>query len=433
MRKIPFTKLLGITTICLQILTQSCKGLPDPDEEIIPDKSFYFLKNGDEQRGLANSFLSDSISIILYDYLGDKKIVAGNRVYFELIKGEGFVDQQLVLTNHNGYAGTRWKLGDKTNSQIVRASIYKSDGYYLNSLYFNALGFRYNIWDTINTSPEVNMQYLASHRINRVTFMTDHTSTLYKQGNYHFDWLRVNNAFFLNARQVEIDSTGNIWVGNWRGEIFKSIDNGSNWSACTKPFSGYSGFFEFSITSDGYIWATAPNYNLRYSADGGNTWVNTTLPINEKLGEIYRLSDNRLLLLSLNTQLFRSSDNFQTWVNLNAPGYPLNLYVTENDVVILINQQNNRSILRSTNAGDNFTLVYSTMPYFSGWMRHGFHKWGNTYYVLVQGKNILKTTDFQNFEEVYTNLYLYDMFVDHRGTLMATTLNKKNFFYFAVE
>jgi len=104
---------------------------------------------------------------------------------------------------------------------------------------------------------------------------------------------------------------------------------------------------------------------------------------------------------------------------MEAPELSIKLYVTENDEIIIINQDNGFSIYKSTDMGENYTRVYSTWPEFGTLMDHIFHKHGDIYYVLVPGYGILKTPDLENFEIYWRNNALNDLFMDHNGVLIA--------------
>ncbi len=185
------------------------------------------------------------------------------------------------------------------------------------------------------------------------------------------------------------------------------------------------------VSSDKYIWVTTNGYALRCSRDGGETWTCDSIGLapKELLGDVFRLSNGTLLFHSLNCNLNKSENDGKTWLPVQAPEYSIKLYVTEKDEIIICNQDGGFSIYKSTDLGQHFHRVYSVWPEFGTLMDHIFHKFKNSYYVMIPGYGILKTDDFNTFEVYWHNTNLNNLFMDHNGVLIAKDWNHDKVYY----
>jgi hypothetical protein len=407
---------LNALFIILALLV-SCKDYPDPLVNTV--ESISFQNNVYDQKGFAGSYLNDSILVYARDNFGYWAI-SGYQVRFSVIKGGGETDEDVVLTNHFGIASTRWKLGEFSNDQQLEASLFSSDGKKLSKLNFSAFGFKSDIWDATTASPEINITDMAADTMNGLTFAIPNNGLL-RRGERYFDWVQVTNFNMASPRTIDIARDLTFYISTWEGQVYKSNDHGLNWLACTSPWSDYFYYIDLRVTSDNCLWVTAPGKQLLCSSDRGNSWFESSagLPASERLGDIFRLTDGTLFLLSLNYGLYKSMDDGHSWSKMNSPEYPLKLYGTEKDELILINQDNGISIYKSTDKGDHFTLKYTVMPEFTTLMNHTVHKRGKEYYLLIPGYGILHTLDFETFNNFWRNSSVYDLYMDDKGVFLV--------------
>jgi len=403
-----------IILFCIVTFISSCAKYPDPSYQNLED--YRFNKSGSDQKAFACNYINDSISVQIENLIA-YYCAQGLQVQFNVMAGGGSVDQSTVITDNNGFAYTNWKLGEETCQQLVRANVLDYTGKLLSEIDFRAFSFRFNTWDTVTIRPDIRINDMVADTINNLTFMTS-GGTLYRQGDNYFDWDEIKNIDFTHS--IEIDNEGTLYAGT-RGELVKSTDQGKTWLTCNKPMPDYSGHFFLVVSSDNYIWVTAINYALRCSRDGGFTWTcdSTGLAPMELLGDVFRLTDGTLLFHSLNCHLYKSEDDGKTWTAMEAPELSIKLYVTENDEIIIINQDYGISIYKSTDMGEHYTRKISVMPEFGTLIDHIFHKYGDIYYVLVPGYGILKTPDLEKFEIYWRNTGLNNLFMDHNGVLIA--------------
>lgn len=86
--------------------------------------------SGDNQTGTANQFLAQPLKVRVLDYKGSGQSKVP--VYFTVTAGGGSVETTSILTDKDGYAQTRWKIGDQNVIQTVEAKVKRSDGSLIN-------------------------------------------------------------------------------------------------------------------------------------------------------------------------------------------------------------------------------------------------------------------------------------------------------------
>jgi hypothetical protein len=402
----------------------SCEKYPDPSSKNLIN--YYYTYYGLNQRTFTDSYLNDSVTLYIN---GDVNNSPDFEIHFDVTKGGGSVDQGLFFAEMAHSVGTKWKLGNLPGEQILKASIYEKTGRYLGSFNYTSYAFKHHIWQAVTTNPEITISDMVVDTINHLTFISS-SNQIYKQGANYFDWTPLVSFQSQWLSSLEIDKNGIIYVAKWNGELIKSTDHGDNWVSCTKPIPSNMNYFDLEITPDGTLWAYTWDKPLRFSKDGGNTWVITNLNGGHQNATICLLSDGTLLLLSI-SKLFRSEDGGSNWTDLNISEYPMNLYVTKNDEVIILTQDNGFSIKKSVDRGEHFTRVYNVLHYGAGKVGHGFLTKGEVYCILIPGKGILTTLDFQNFNSLWSNSSIYDMFMDHQGTIIATEYNSQKAYYYS--
>lgn len=413
------------------VLIAFCMGCTDfPDPAYNPLESLVFTNNGLDKKGYAEDYITDSLLVTITEsYTG--AAVSGCRVEFEVTGGDGAVDDGVVITDANGNASTRWKLGGTITQHTVEARIFSTTGKFLATIPFTATVFLAGEWNATGAQPDIYITDMAADTINGIS-MAISGNTLYKQGDLYFNWIRLmDNNTYPDFRKIVIDNNLNFYVGNGYGQLYKSADHGMTWYECNKPWPEFSIYFFIKITSDNYIWISMPGKPLRCSRNGGLTWTteNAGLPDNEWLGDIYRLSDGSYFLLSQLNNLYQSIDGGHSWMPAIAPQNTIKLYVTPDDEIILFNRQGGISIHKSIDNGVSFDKKFTAFTQFELPMDHTVHKNGNYYYLLIPGYGILRTSNFETFEPYWVNHEASDMFMDDEGVFIAKQVNGGRVYY----
>jgi len=422
-------KLLTKIIIPIASLCWACSDFDDPARILTDRLTFQAL--GEFQTGFAGEYLTDSIMIRAYDDL-NYVVVPGMRVLFEVTGGGGELEKTSGYTDSRGIFATRWKLGSESNLQTLSATIYSDDDEYRGSLTFNATSIIKNGWNLFSNSVESRIRDMICDTISKTTLAIIN-GTIYRRTEGFFNWEPIDEYYIYQPRTFNKGEDGTFYLTTWEGLVYKSMNNGVSWTLCAKPFPDRPYYIDLRVTSDNYLWASVWGYGLTCSRDGGETWQKDTLGLKSEdlLGDIYRLSDGTHLLGSDGYfNLHKSMDDGHTWTKLDAPQFSLKLYVTDDDDLIMINQDHGYSLYKSTDKGAHFELKASFHAAFGASMFHTVHKWRGWYYILIPGHGIQKTTDFEKFTTFWRNENALDMFIDANGNIVVLLYNFNGIYYY---
>lgn len=173
-----------------------------------------------------------------------------------------------------------------------------------------------------------------------------------------------------SAIAVDPNNTNILYVGSPAGGIWKSTDNGSNWTPLSDelPQIGVSGIAIDYTNSNTIFIATGDkdssdtySVGVLKSIDGGLNWVTTGLSFtgtgNYAGDLIMHPTNNQIILCATNAGLYRTTDGGTTWVVEQTgdfsqgsvrfkPGDPTVVYATTES-----------RFYKSTNTGDSFTNI----------------------------------------------------------------------------
>jgi hypothetical protein len=411
-------------------INTSCNNYSDPSIETIENYNFSY--NQINEIAVGGEYLNDSVFIQVNNSISPFS-VKGFKIEFEILSGGGSMDKQEILTNPNGKASTRWKLGTQSFYQQAFAKIYDPDGKFLSTIQFTAYGMLYNAWNEVNSLPLSQLSDLASDTVNHQSWMIS-MSKVYKRGTNFLDWQLINEQKLNGAREIEIDKNGMVYIGTWYGELYKSTDHGQTWIKCTNPIPDRPYFFYFWITNDGDLWATHYERGLWHSKDGGMTWLNPVKVsgTNFNLSGVFRLKNRWLVsqidLNGVQSVIMKSEDDGMTWSPLTTPNYPYCYFVNDDDEIIVCTQGIFAEIHKSTDLGMTYKLVHSVPVTFgTGSQQTYFHKFGSYYYMAVPGFGILRTTNFEQFETFFDEPNINSLYIDHTGSaFVGGTQSKAN-------
>jgi len=420
MKKILFFLFFAILLACEQ-----------QDPAIILKQDYRFNEIGWDQRVVAGEAYSDSVGLDISGLEPGKNL----RIEFEVIRGGGSVDPGVAVTNENNQALTHWVTGMECTRQTVRARIFDSKGNLLSSRDLNNLAFREDRLDSLYYPPEPDLNDMAWNPLTQETYLVNGFD-LFRQGERYFDWNASHREELKGAREIEFDSQGNLYVGNNKGEILKSTDAGSSWEFISKPIPGFEGVLDFTVTQNDYLWITSYYHSLRCSRDGGTTWsVDTTgLAKNERIGDIYSLSDGTLLLMTLNSNLYQSTDDGHTWQSFDAPERVYTLFVTPEDEIIVFTLRilpglNGYTAYKADSLGGEFNKTDHIPSQFGARNLIHAYLYEGVYYVGIPGAGIYTTSDFEAFDEFVDIPRLFELFMTGEGTLIGTDIRRTEAYY----
>lgn len=159
----------------------------------------------------------------------------------------------------------------------------------------------------------------------------------------------------LGIKPLITNSDGNLFAGTGGNGVFRSTDNGNNWTQ-----SGLSdlSIWSLAINSSGHIFAGTMNQGVFRSTTNGSSWTQ----INDGFDNL----DNTVNSLAINSfghiyagsvnSIYRSTNNGNSWTAINSPNYngfyPL-VINSNNEIVVGAGSR----LFRSTNNGQNWTEI----------------------------------------------------------------------------
>jgi len=417
-----------IDILLLTVILFSCEKYPESGSEIL--ECINFSVNGNNQFAEAGQYVPDSVGIQLDTasliYNGSTNFIAS----IEVSEGGGSVDQTVINVKDDGKIQTRWKLGGESNAQKLKIILSDSEGNYLISNEINATSFLLGKWNEVESGYLTGIGDMVSDTVNHWSLLIS-GGKLYRNGEKFYQWEVVDESSISNIINIEMNSDNVLFAGTWDGDLYKSTDMGKNWLQCTKPIAGYSGYFELTITPNDYIWASCWDHGISCSKDGGLTWhKNQAGQTNEEImGRVYQLGDgSHIALAQGQMNIFRTTDDGITWKPLNTPQYSLSCYVTENNEIIALNQDNGYSLFKSVDYGQTYKLI-KAISRESGFcpIKHTFAKFGDSYYVLPAGGGLWKTSNFENtdFQKIGNFSEAELLYIDHKGAIYTNGIFDK--------
>ncbi|MCG6188646.1 sialidase family protein [Maribellus maritimus] len=418
----------GLFVLMLVILG-ACEKYPLSNSET--QEWLGFGVSGNYQSAEAGNYLPDSIGIVFDNQAVLLKNGNTFKIEFEVVEGGGTVDEPVLYSNFSsntqGRLFTRWKLGTDSNNQVIKATFYDSNGKYLTETQWYATAYFTNDWNSITSTPLLGIQDMVYDTILQKSMLISN-GHLYQSTDKFYKWTPVAFPFYTNVKEMEISTTGEIFVAGWDGTLYKTEDWGENWSELENPIPDNHYNYELTITKEDYIWANKQDYGVYCSKDNGLTWQKDTagLENQERLGRIYSFADSAHMAIShYNMKILQTTNDGLSWEPVNTPEYSSTMFITDENEIIAQNQ-NGFNLHKSVDGGETYRKVFSTSVAYGTTSIHCYHKFGDDYYVLAPGGGVWKTKDFENFEKQI----LFDrqsfLFFDHRGTIYACGHNYSN-------
>jgi len=413
------------------ILFTAVSCTEDPAVTMLEKYEFYF----DNMQGTRLQE-GEQIDVDLWFYVQVNELASVDsvRIVFEPVMGGGAVSGSAVYVSSGKSCSTVWTMGNESFTQILRASAYDLSGRFVTHVDLTAYAFRENQWDGLTGSPEVNIGDMVADTVSGVTFITTFNK-LYKQGARYYIWEEITDPVFSSPdtpRTIEIDRNGVIYVSTSGGNIIRSLDHGSSWQPCTKPWSDHSHYLQIYVSNDNRLWVSDAEEPIRYSDDKGATWHDAGAGMSEyRLGDIFRLTDGTLIKHGLDCcSLMISHDDGQAWTKLSTPGYSQKLFVNEDDQIFIVSDQGAGEVIyRSDDQGASFKIVHSVGVSYRSSYDNIFNRWDDFYYMAIPGFGIMKSYDLINFENFWTFSDLRTLFIDHNGVLIVKDIDYETIYY----
>jgi photosystem II stability/assembly factor-like uncharacterized protein len=256
-------------------------------------------------------------------------------------------------------------------------------------------------------------------------------SGLFKQGARYYEWIPVTHPNLDRPRTIKMDANRVFYVSTWNGDVVKSSDHGLTWIKCTKPYPDNPYYIYMQLANDNSIWVFKFEYPVKFSADGGITWLTAGSGLEANgLGDVFRMKNGSLFYHGSNCcSLHRSDDNGLTWTKINnTPPWSYRLFVSDKDEIYLICHP--AHVYRSKDMGASFEYIF---PFSPEWITTNesniYTRWKDFYYVAIPGYGISVTRDLEKYDPYFISSRVLDLFIDHNGVLMVRDQDYNSVWY----
>lgn len=182
--------------------------------------------------------------------------------------------------------------------------------------------------------------------------------TIYFSMNHGLSWTKTttpSSGFAVNSLFATTDT---LYAGSADGKVYYSANNGNSWNA-TSPVPGHTEINSIFIAMMNHvatIYAGTQNGQVYYSTNG-TTWNATTNPGSGSINSLFITPDNILYAGSGDGNVYSSSNNGDTWIQISGPEASSSVPIQN---VFAVNHQlyvNTRKI------SDNTTLPMDTVDF----------------------------------------------------------------------
>jgi photosystem II stability/assembly factor-like uncharacterized protein len=188
---------------------------------------------------------------------------------------------------------------------------------------------------------------------------------MYRSTDNGSNWSASNNGLYCQLTAITI-SGNNIYAGTNVCGVFLSSDNGNNWAPISNGLSGEGLFIKSLAISGSNIYAGTYGGGIYLSTDNGSSW---TAMNNGLTGEGLKInsiaiSEGSLFVGTMNG-VYMSVNNGNTWVEKNngISGYDLQVSsIAASSSYIFAGTNGTGGVLRSNDDGDTWITVTSDFP-----------------------------------------------------------------------
>jgi photosystem II stability/assembly factor-like uncharacterized protein len=143
-------------------------------------------------------------------------------------------------------------------------------------------------------------------------FIGTSDSAVFRSSDYGNSFLKMNNGFTRpRVFALAVNSAGYLFAGTDSGGVYRSTDNGANWS-CVSPLVNVYSIF---VDASGYTFAGTDNGEIYRSSDMGSSWQLTGSTNYWKVTS-FAQNSSYMFCGTYGGGIFRSSDHGNNWVQI---------------------------------------------------------------------------------------------------------------------
>ncbi|HEY9187446.1 MAG TPA: T9SS type A sorting domain-containing protein [Ignavibacteria bacterium] len=221
------------------------------------------------------------------------------------------------------------------------------------SIFFKFISYSQTFWVPI-PKPGIDTIYQILSLPNDTLLFATSDSAVFYSNNYALTLNPLNTGIDkLRVFSLAYGPSTFMFAGSDSGGVYRSINNGANWSLVSPLMNAYSLF----KTTSNYIFAGTDNGEIYRTSNFGTTWqlIGST---NYNRITCFAENNNFIFCGTLGGGIFRSSDYGNNWVQIVTTN-PLILYVNAIYVknnVIYVGTSNN-GIFKSTDNGNSWVQI----------------------------------------------------------------------------
>ncbi len=137
---------------------------------------------------------------------------------------------------------------------------------------------------------------------------------IYKTSNQGINWDNISAGLPNVALQaIAFDAEGRIFVGLYGQMIYRSIDNGTTWTALTNGLSNQTVYVSMAINSRGFIYAGTNGAHIYRSLNQGDSWQRLTEGLSSPEVWALEIDSEDRIFAGTGNGIYISNDSGNSW------------------------------------------------------------------------------------------------------------------------
>ncbi|OGU42290.1 MAG: hypothetical protein A2X61_05935 [Ignavibacteria bacterium GWB2_35_12] len=238
---------------------------------------------------------------------------------------------------------------------------------FLQIISFNYIYSQQKVW--IKTSYPSSGFRLAKNPSNNDIYAGSYGGGLYKSTDNGQNWTDITSGVSSSyIDDIVISNSGTIFVScaTSAGGMFRSTNNGASWTRLAEPYANRGCESFFINPNNNYLFicfSVSPVEGIYVSTDNGSSWTRKVTGMSVDWGiywaYAWTMKSSYIFVGDYNHKIYRTANNGDNWTQTGSglPGNRVDCMATKSNGTIYAGLQNNNGVYYSTNDGNNW---YST-------------------------------------------------------------------------
>ncbi|RPI16079.1 MAG: T9SS C-terminal target domain-containing protein [Ignavibacteriae bacterium] len=282
-------------------------------------------------------------------------------------------------------------------------------------------------WLAVTTPSGLDIETIAS-KSNGNLYIGTNGEFIYKTSNNGANWTNLSDGTInSDIAAIAVNTQGTIFAAKQGGKIYYSTNNGENWNLIPTSIDSIS---SLAIDTLNYLFAVRKSAILR-SMDNGSTWTSVTsnLPSGMPVKFVQAGMDgNVYAAYNTNVGIFRTINHGNSWLNTGL-NFPINVLAVSKQGIIYAHV-NNSGLFRTTNYGLNWYLLPQQLDQVKS---ISLNTSGNVF-ICSSNMGLIRSYDFgMNWQPINNgmNVFPHQVVANTQNYLFAvsTAPNEQSYFY----